>query len=182
MSGKRLIFVIIFILSLLYVYLFYTENFKKNQLINHNFERFSFSPPVKTPYNGFIIRKMNQFRQSEDYTCGPATARYFLSLSGIHVNEKKLGEIMDTDSYKGTNLKSIQLALEKYGLFLKGVKGDISIFKNPCIIQMKYNHFVVFLKKSFYDDNFFIFDPEFGEVFLFKEDFLKLWSGYALIQ
>lgn len=181
MSGKKLKAVFLILLFLTFIIIFLDQDKKKNEHISHVFGKSDFSPPEKTPYNGFIVRKAGKYRQSLDYTCGPASVVYYLGISGIRVSEDSICEKMGTDKDNGSDMLSIKKVLESHGIFLKAVKGDASVLEKPGIIQLKFGHFVVFLRKSSYDSNFLVFDPEYGEVFLFEKDFLKNWSGYALV-
>ncbi|MGM0607593.1 MAG: cysteine peptidase family C39 domain-containing protein [Candidatus Muiribacteriota bacterium] len=180
MIKKNSLFFII-ILLIFYSLLFIYENKNVHKLAPLHYNKRVIPVPDNTFYAGLILGTHKRFLQQHEASCGPASLRYLLSTSEIHVSEKELLNKINI-SGKGSSFLSLVEVASDYGVKLKGVRTDLeSLSSVPAVIHINNSHFVVYLRHSEHDKNVYIFDPEYGYVLIFYKDFKKIWKGYALI-
>ncbi len=116
-------------------------------------------------------QSMKYYRQSKDYTCGPAVARMILNHHEIRLSESYLTKLLDTTKNSGTRILRLVMILRNFGLTCK-------VYKNSTIGQIKQklagNHVIVnyFLddwKESHYSivkkvtkSKIYLIDPRYG--------------------
>lgn len=130
------------------------------------------------------MKRSNVFIQSELSSCGACCIESILSFYGGYVpHETVIEDSMTTKS--GTSAFNIVKALVKYGFNAYGVFVNLeNIDSNhlPIIVHTNnsgYNHFIVIyeIKK----DSIIVMDPRVGKYKYSKDDFKRLFTGYAII-
>jgi len=162
---SKVIHIIIFFIVISIFLLLLNENIEKiDGLPSLVYNSREYAPPETTPYGGFILSSPNKLLLNQDVNKN--LLNYFLSS-----HQKKL-DIKDY-SFKESEIKIND------SLVLK--KSTIDYYDLPSregsIISFSDNTFKIFLQLSRYNDNAYIFDPDYGYVFLFKRDLKRLWTG-----
>ncbi len=120
--------------------------------------------------------------QENEFDCGYACLKMCLSYAYKDSKYLNLERNYTKNSYSFTDLKKIA---SKYDMELKGVEFSKKeeLFRHTnAIIQLNDNnisHFVLFVKT--YKNYVIVNDPNFGQIKLEKNEFLTLFTGYALI-
>jgi len=73
---------------------------------------------------------MKYYRQSKDYTCGPAVVRMALNHHNTNLSESYLTKLLDTTKDYGTRITRLVVILRNFGLTCK-------MYKNSTIGQLK---------------------------------------------
>jgi len=148
-----------------YVHFVYLSYQDIRQLPDMTFNGRRYSPPDRTPYNGFILSSPSGLL-SKPGNDDKGAIEYYLKASGRH------------DALGSYSLESDSLLINrKYRLTAKEVDYYSLDNKEVVLIMFKDKSLKIFLKLSNYNDNVYIFDPIYGYVFLFEGDFLKNWTG-----
>lgn len=112
--------------------------------------------------------------------CGPKSLVNVLSKLGIDANPDYIALIAGTTN-TGTSFYGLVQAAKLFGLNLTGLKLDANNLKPFDIVLLNFNgtgHYSIILSIS---GNWVVLsDPTLGIVTISKDDFLKLYSGYAL--
>lgn len=132
--------------------------------------------PIKVPY----------YKQSTDYTCGPASLRMVFEYFGKKHTEKELAKLLKTNPRIGTHTDSLEPFVKSHGFYTHTKKGSAledlkqSISKGHPVIVDYYipetneRHLSVVIH---YDDTHIIMnDPWNGEGYkILTEEFKKQW-------
>lgn len=130
---------------------------------------------------------MKYYRQSKDYTSGPAVARIILNHHEIRLSESYLSKLLDTTKNSGTKMLRIVMILRNFGL-------TCNIYKNSNAGQIKQklqnnlvivNYFLDDTKEGHYaivkkvtKNKIYLIDPWFGsKYFLELEYFNDHWHN-----
>lgn len=128
----------------------------------------------------------NQIRQVDNKDCGPICIKMIMEYYGKKVSLQKIREEANTTQY-GTTVRGLQSSANKYGFVTNVMKGEIEdlidevIVKNitlPMVLHLKNNHFIIL--KKIKKGRVYIYDPQYGNKILSKEQVLNVWSGYAI--
>ncbi|MDP2704742.1 MAG: cysteine peptidase family C39 domain-containing protein, partial [bacterium] len=131
--------------------------------------------------------KVPYHKQSETFTCAPASLKMVFEYFGRHISEQELADELKTDKKNGTrNNKIIKTAVE-HGFFCYANNdseiGEIESFlKKGLPVIVNYiepsndeGHYAVVVGLS--DDYLFLNDPWNGKKFeISREEFLKRWK------
>lgn len=182
MQIKKISPIVFLILSSI-IYIFFILYINDHDMIDRDYKYQNIKVPIpeKTDYNGYIISKNTYYLQKYDNTCAAASLRYFLGMKNTYIQEKTIADKMKIKK-DGASLLDIKKVAEDYGFNMKGYNLDINeIGDKNGIVHLKFGHFAVLVRKTSYEDNFLIFDPNYGLVFIDKRNFNKIWSGYILV-
>ncbi len=128
------------------------------------------------------VAKVPVIMQMEALECGAASLAMVLAYFGryeqIETIRKECGVSRD-----GSNLKSIYLVAQRYGLEAKAFRYEIDSLRThgtfPCIIHWEFNHFVVL--NGFRGNKAIINDPGRGLVKVSMEEFDRCFTGICLM-
>jgi hypothetical protein len=123
--------------------------------------------PEKTEYDGYILKKPKSLISDKKPLF--SLFRYYCLIYREKTDKNAvINEISDFSKYK------INMVLKKVRY------DDLNSYSFP-IIKLK-RSYVIFLKKSNYGDNAYVFDGKSGYVFVFKKDFLRYYSGEIFVR
>ncbi len=123
----------------------------------------------------------NLMFQSTNYTCGPAALATALKNLGINTTEEELMKLAGTDE-NGTTMYGLVEAARAKGVNAVAMKLSTDELKTNTIIHLIMDgeaHYS-FLKEI-NEDNVLLADPSLGNIELDKEEFNRIYTGYALI-
>lgn len=122
-----------------------------------------------------------KYKQSKDYTCGPAALKYFLHLHGIEAKESILEDHLGTTPEDGTSHETIVQYLRL--LSFPHISGEIPLYAAKLPILVNYwegtdGHYAVITEMCLRMDGGFVgmMDPADGKKHTHTfEDFTKNW-------
>ncbi len=119
--------------------------------------------------------------QSTSYNCGPAALATVMNYMGIQCNEQDLAQLAGTDE-TGTTMYGLMQAARKRGLNARGVRKKAENLRVSDIVFLNMGgktHYSVIHHLG--SKTVILADPSLGEIELKKEEFLKIYSGNALV-
>lgn len=131
--------------------------------------------------------KLPYFRQSTEYTCGPAVLRSVFAYYGKEYSEEEIAKSAGTRESIGTPRKGMIAAAQKVGLQAEAKSGasweDLQIFiqkGTPVIVRFVEpeddEHYALVTKVT--DMNITLSDPYHGpETAYSRTDFLRMWNA-----
>jgi ATP-binding cassette, subfamily C, bacteriocin exporter len=124
-------------------------------------------------------------RQHDQFDCGAAVLATVARHHGLAIGIGRIRELVGTDRI-GTNLLGLSKGAEAIGFSAKGVKGDwdgLTQVPLPAVCHsindQKLGHFLVVHRIR--KDRVLVADPGKGLITLTKDEFLKQWTGFALL-
>ena len=123
------------------------------------------------------------FKQTTDYTCGPAALKTFLHYyNRDEYTEEQLDKLLNTCPIKGTKIEVIYTFLRSIGVDVATERSDsnidvISLLNAGCIILTEWiewgGHFVII--NGYDDTHYYLADPEEGNIKVLKDKFHSMW-------
>lgn len=114
---------------------------------------------------------MKYYRQSKDYTCGPAVARMVLNHHETKLSESYLSKLLDTTKNSGTRISRLIMIFRNFGLTCKMYKNSnigqlkLKLTNNHVIVnyyldEWKEGHYAIVKKVT--KSKIYLIDPWFG--------------------
>jgi uncharacterized protein len=119
--------------------------------------------------------------QSTSYNCGPAALATVMNYVGIGCTEHDLALLAGTDE-TGTTMYGLMQAARKRGLNARGVRKNADNLRISDIVFLNMDgktHYSVIHHLG--EKSVILADPSLGEIELKTDEFLKIYSGNALV-
>ena len=137
---------------------------------------------IRQPVKPGSIARVPMVMQMEALECGAASLDMILGYYGRYVPLSRIRKECGV-SRDGSNLKSIGLVAQSYGLEVRLFRYDINDLKSeatyPCILFWDRSHFVVL--NGYRKGRFFLNDPARGTVRLSEDEFRAHYSGVCML-